>query len=99
MKGKFIYEYDFGDSWLHDVVVEKVLPPDPAFKHPACLAGANACPPDDCGGMGGYYNMLEALGNPKHPEHADLEEWIGGEWDAERFDLDEISGKLGRLKA
>jgi hypothetical protein len=98
-KSKFIYEYDFGDSWEHEVTVEKVLPPDPAFKHPTCLAGANACPPDDCGGMGGYYNLLEALGNPKHPEHADLKEWVGGQWDAQRFHLDEINGRLKRLKA
>ena len=98
-KKKFIYEYDFGDGWQHEVVVEKVLPPDPAFKHTTCLAGANACPPDDCGGIPGYYNLLEALADPKHPEHADLKEWIGGEWDAARFDLDAANAMLKRLKA
>ena len=98
-KKKFIYEYDFGDSWEHEVAVEKVLPPDAGFKHPVCLAGANACPPDDCGGMPGYCNLLETLANPKHPDHAHLKEWIGGEWDAERFDLNEANGGLKRLKA
>src|SRR3954469_3483816 len=53
---KLIYEYDFGDSWYHEVLVEKVLPPDPSFKHPLCLAGENACPPEDCGGIWGYYH-------------------------------------------
>ena len=97
-KKKFIYEYDFGDSWEHEVTVEKVLPPDAGFKHPVCLGGANACPPDDCGGMGGYYNLLEALADSKHPEHADLKEWIGGEWHPARFDRDEANNGLKRLK-
>lgn len=52
-KKKFIYEYDFGDGWQHEIIVEKVLPADADFKHPVCLAGANACPPDDCGGIHG----------------------------------------------
>ncbi len=98
-KKKFIYEYDFGDGWEHELVVEKVLPPDPAFKHPTCLAGANACPPDDCGGIGGYYDLLETLADPKHPDHAHLKEWIGGEWDAAQFDLDAANDMLKRLKA
>jgi hypothetical protein len=98
-KKKFDYEYDFGDGWQHEVIVEKVLPSDAAFRHPTCLAGANACPPDDCGGMGGYYNLLEALAKPKHPEHDDLKEWIGGEWDAALFDLKAANDRLKRLKA
>lgn len=98
-KKKFIYEYDFGDGWNHEVKVEKVLPSDAGFKHPVCLAGENACPPEDCGGMGGYYNLLEALADPKHPDHLDLKDWIGREWDAARFDLNGINAILKRLKA
>jgi hypothetical protein len=98
-KKKFMYEYDFGDSWTHEVTVEKVLPPDPAFKHPKCLAGANACPPDDCGGIPGYYNLLEILADPKHPDHTHFNEWIGGEWDAKRFDLAGANEDLKRLRA
>lgn len=97
-KKKFTYEYDFGDGWNHQIKVEKVLPLDAEFKHPVCLAGENACPPEDCGGMGGYYNLLEALADRKHPEHADLKNWIGGEWDPVRFDLDEVNAILKRLK-
>jgi hypothetical protein len=96
-KRKFIYEYDFGDGWAHEVTVEKVLPPDADFKRPVCLAGAKACPPDDCGGMGGYDHLLEILGNPKHPEHAEMLDWVGGEWDAERFDLDQTNRRLKGL--
>jgi hypothetical protein len=98
VKGKFIYEYDFGDGWLHDVLVEKVLTPDLAFKHPVCLAGANACPPEDCGGIYGFYNLLEIIADPKHPEHAEMKEWIGRELDAGEFSREEVNAVLKRLK-
>ena len=98
-KKKFIYEYDFGDGWQHEIVVEKVLPPDAGFKKVICLAGANACPPDDCGGIPGYYNMLEIIADPKHPDHEQMKEWLGGEWDLARFDLDEANAALKRFKA
>jgi len=97
-KAKFIYEYDFGDGWEHEVTLEKSLPPGAGFKHPVCLAGANACPPEDCGGIGGYYNLLEVLAHPRHPDHADMKDWIGGEWDPARFDLDEANAGLKRIK-
>jgi len=98
-KRKLIYEYDFGDGWQHEVVAEKILPPDPAFKHPVCLAGANACPPEDCGGIGGYYNLLEILADPKHPEHEDMKEWLAGELDVAEFNLEGVNAVLKRLKA
>ena len=98
-KKKFIYEYDFGDGWQHEVLVEELLPADAAFKHPVCLAGENACPPEDCGGMGGYYDLLEILADPKHPEHEEMKEWIGGDWDAQRFNLNAVNATLKRLKA
>jgi hypothetical protein len=98
-KKKFIYEYDFGDGWQHDVLVEKVLPSDAGFKHPVCLGGANACPPEDCGGIWGYYNLLETLADPKHAEHEEMKNWLGGEWHAKRFELEETNEILKRMKA
>jgi hypothetical protein len=98
-KKKFIYEYDFGDSWEHEVLVEQVLPPDPDFKHPVCLAGANACPPEDCGGFPGYYDLLAALADPKHEQHEEMKEWVGGAWDATRFSLEDANAGLKRIKA
>lgn len=97
-KRKLIYEYDFGDGWEHQIVVEKILPPDATFKHPRCLAGENACPPDDCGGIPGYYRLLEVLADPKDEEHESMKEWIGGPWDPTRFNIEEVNAMLGRLK-
>ena len=97
-KKKFIYEYDFGDGWQHVAVVEKVLPPDAGFNHPVCLGGANACPPEDCGGLWGYYNLLETLADSKHPDHEEMKDWLGGEWDAARFELEETNEILKRMK-
>ena len=98
-KQKFVYEYDFGDSWEHEVLVEQVLPPDPAFKHPACLAGGNACPPEDCGGIYGYYELLAALAEPKHEQHQQMKQWVGGQWDATRFSPEDANAGLKRIKA
>jgi hypothetical protein len=60
-KAKFLYEYDFGDSWDHDLLIEKVLPCDAGKYYPACLTGKRACPPEDCGGIWGYASFLEAI--------------------------------------
>jgi hypothetical protein len=98
-KKKFIYEYDFGDSWEHEVLVEEVLPPDPDFKHPVCLDGANACPPEDCGGSPGYAEFVDAIADPKHEQHEEMKEWVGGAWDATRFSLEHTNADLKRIKA
>jgi hypothetical protein len=98
-KRSFVYEYDFGDSWEHKVVLEKILPSDASFKHPVCLAGANACPPEDCGGIGGYYHLLEILVDPNHEEHEEMKEWLGYALDATHFDLEAANAAVGRLKA
>jgi hypothetical protein len=94
----FRYEYDFGDSWLHNLVVEKVLEPEPGQHYPVCVKGKRACPPEDVGGVWGYEGFLEAIGDPDHPEHEDYLEWIGGEFDAEEFDLDAVNSALRALR-
>ncbi len=97
-KFKFVYEYDFGDSWEHTIVVEKILPPEPGVHYPVCLKGKGACPPEDCGGIYGYYGLLEALQSPDHPEHEEMLEWMGGEFDPEAFDLDGINQALRSMR-
>jgi len=76
----------------------KVLAPDPAFQHPVCLAGKNACPPEDCGGIGGYYDLLKILADPKRPEHDEVKAWLGADWDAAHFDVGEVNAALKLLK-
>lgn len=96
-KSKFVYEYDFGDSWEHIVLVEKVLPPDPEQTYPVCIKGRLATPPEDVGGMWGYYEFVEAINNPEHPEHASYVEWWGGTFDPQAFDLEAINARLRSL--
>ena len=88
------YLYDFGDGWEHDVVLEEILPPDPGRKTPVCLAGARACPPEDCGSTPGYENLVEAMKNPKHPDREDLLNWLGTPYDPEQFDLALVNSDL-----
>ena len=93
-KFKFIYEYDFGDSWEHELLVEKILPPEKGAHYPRCIKAKRACPPEDVGGMWGYDDFLEAIQDPDHPDHEDMLEWVGGEFDPEAVDLDEINETL-----
>jgi hypothetical protein len=99
VKSSFVYEYDFGDSWEHRIIVEKILDPDPlAVRLAQCLDGARACPPDDCGGVFGYANLLEVIMDPKHEEYEDMMEWLGGKFDPETFDRDRTNRCLRKLK-
>jgi hypothetical protein len=95
---KFRYEYDFGDGWDHELLIEKILPPEAGKRYPVCLAGKRACPPEDCGGIWGYVGFLEAIHDPQHPEHEEMLEWVGGEFDPDAFDLDEVNTALQSLK-
>ncbi|MBI5934386.1 MAG: plasmid pRiA4b ORF-3 family protein [Chloroflexi bacterium] len=65
---KFRYEYDFGDSWIHELIVEKILPVEKGVQYPVCIKGKRACPPEDIGSVWGYNDFLEAIANPNHPE-------------------------------
>jgi hypothetical protein len=88
---KFRYEYDFGDSWLHNLVVEKILPAEKGMHYPVCVTGKRGCPPEDVGGVWGYEDFLKVISSPKNPEHEEMMEWVGGNFDSERFDLDAVN--------
>lgn len=92
---KFSYTYDFGDDWQIDIAVERRAEAS-AVKIPVCLDGARAGWPDDCGGPPGYAHLCEAMADPKHPDHAEMSDWIGDEWNAEEFDIKEINRGLKR---
>ncbi len=92
---KIIYDYDFGDSWEHDIRLEKILHPDTPLKYPVCIKGKRACPPEDCGGIWGYENMLEILKDKQHEEYKDIVEWLGDDdYDPEYFDIEEVNELL-----
>lgn len=90
----FQYLYDFGDSWWHTVKVEQIVKLESPLDFARCIAGENACPPQDVGGASGYEEFLEALADPSHPEHAVLTEWIGGQFDPRAFSIDEVNERL-----
>ena len=72
------YSYDFGDSWDHNVILEEILTKDPDLKYPRCIAGERACPPEDCGGVPGYYELLTALKSPRSKKGQLSIEWLKG---------------------
>lgn len=84
---RFFYDYDFGDGWVHEVVVEDRWSGGRGLKQAVCLAGERACPPEDVGGVPGYAEFLRVLADPDDREHAQMLRWVGGEFDADRFDL------------
>jgi len=93
---RLIYVYDFGDGWKHDVVLERVFAAELSCEYPRVIDGERACPPEDCGGVFGYVRLLDVLANRRHPQHGDLVDWVGGSFDPEAFDADELNRALRR---
>lgn len=97
-KQKFNYTYDFGDCWEHLLVVEKILPRTASVSYPVCLEGERNCPPEDCGSVPGYYNLMAVRKNKKHPEYESLiKEWLGEDYDPEYFNPQEVNTELRRM--
>ncbi len=94
----FRYDYDFGDDWKHIVEIEKTLQPEDGIRYPRCVKGERACPPEDCGGPFGYPYLLDKIQDPEHEEHDETLEWVGGEFDPEKFDLEEVNQELRHLR-
>lgn len=90
-KQKLHYIYDFGDDWMHLITLEKII--DERILQARCLDGKGACPPEDCGGIPGYYMLVEAVNDPENPDYEDMREWLGMEeeeaWDVNEFSLQE----------
>jgi len=87
-KQTFTYMYDFGDNWEHHIVLEKIT--DEAIINALCTDGKSACPPEDCGGVPGYYHLIDILNEPKHPDHKQMKSWLGmtkdDYWNVNSFD-------------
>ncbi|MBS1252199.1 MAG: hypothetical protein MAG451_01237 [Anaerolineales bacterium] len=90
----FSYTYDFGDNWEHEILVEKVFQADPEVRYPVCIAGERACPPEDCGGVWGYADLIEIIQDPEHEEHQEMAEWVGDDFNPEAFDLEGVNETL-----
>lgn len=97
-KDILIYEYDFGDGWEHQITLEKVLPKTGETQLPVCLQGKMNCPPEDCGGVWGYAEMLEILKQPQHEEYESYIEWLGDKFDPEYFDKDAVNQVLQGMR-
>ena len=92
-----VYEYDFGDSWEHELLVEKTEVPAVLSGVALCSTGKRACPPEDCGGVWGYANLLSGLADPTHEEHDELLEWAGEDFDPEAFEPEVVNAYLKQL--
>lgn len=97
------YTYDFGDAWEHDILVEAVYAAEPGTAYPHCLSGRRACPPEDCGGMWGYEELVEILADPAHDEHDERLDWLGldsaEQFDPTAFDLAAVNAALAAASA
>lgn len=89
-----VYEYDFGDGWKHDLELETIVEKKPSQQYPFCLEGELNCPPEDCGGIPGFYEMMKVLKNKRHPEHKETKEWLGDLYDPKSFDLKAVNENL-----
>lgn len=92
---RFLYEYDFGDGWKHEVLFEGCLKAEKGGRYPLCVEGERNCPPEDVGGVWGYVEYLEAIADPKHEQHEDFIEWRGP-FDAEEFDSEKRTKAMRR---
>ncbi len=100
--GRVLYNYDFGDDWMHEVRLEKEVPLEKGASLPQCLEGKRACPPEDCGGIYGYGDIVRMLKDPKfEPENGpreELLEWLGDEFDPEAFDVEAVNAQFRPTK-
>ncbi|MDP9203693.1 MAG: plasmid pRiA4b ORF-3 family protein [Gemmatimonadota bacterium] len=86
-----LYLYDFGDDWRHALIYEGIMNAEPRVTYPRCVGGANARPPEDCGGAGGFEEFKKAVSDLNHPEHDEYLEWLGGQFDPDAFDPGAVS--------
>ena len=93
---RLLYMYDFGDSWEHKIKLEKIITEKIDGQLPRCTKGKNACPPEDVGGLWGYYSMLEVLQDPDDPEREEYLEWLGDKFDPGYINLEEINELMAR---
>jgi hypothetical protein len=99
-KARLTWTYDFGDGWEHDIVVEDIMGAAPILSYPICIGGKRACPPEDCGGPGGYQEILKILGDPTDPKYSEVMQWLPTDFHPSRFNIvgamDELYDAFGK---
>lgn len=98
-KSEILYVYDFGDYWQHVIRLETIFPSEPGIRYPRIVDGARSCPPEDCGGSGGYADLLEILLDPTHEEFEHMREWAGPRFNEEMFSLEAYNEELQRRRS
>lgn len=93
----FKYVYDYGDNWVHQIKVVGKSSVPASLKLPACIGGENACPPEDCGGTFAFENLKDALADKKHPDHEEIVNWIGDDYNYQEFSLEEVNSYMQEL--
>lgn len=93
-KQGILYEYDFGDGWEHEILLEKIIEDDEKNQIPRCIDGKRNCPPDDCGGIWGYEDLLKTISDKNNKEYEEIMTWLGGKFDPEYFNMTEINKSL-----
>lgn len=94
---RFAYVYDMGDSWEHVIKIQKTVPADSGVPCPRLIDAAGRCPPEDVGGIPGFYAFLEAIGDSSHPDHEDQRDWYGGIFDVTDIDRKRIDQRLAAI--
>ncbi|MES2890458.1 MAG: plasmid pRiA4b ORF-3 family protein [Bacteroidota bacterium] len=98
-KETFLYNYDFGDCWMHEISIEKVLKKEAKVVYPMCIDGNYNCPPEDCGGILGFYHILNIIQDKTHPEYKETRQWVGKKYDPATFDKNKVNRKLRQLRS
>lgn len=93
----FKYTYDFGDDWGHTIKIEKMTEAETGAEYPRLLAAERRCPPEDCGGPPGYFELIEAISNPSHERHEEVLDWCGGAFDPNAADEAQIRREFSKL--
>lgn len=95
LRERFLYEYDFGDLWQHELRLEKIMEPGPGKRYPSCTDGKRACPPEDCGGPWAYQELLHLAWSPfMDHERRQAREMLGRDFDPEAFDRRRVNALL-----
>ena len=98
MKINICADFIFGLEGETKEDMEKTIQYDAPTKYAQCIAGKRNCPPEDCGGPYGYHELLAILNDPRHKDHAEMQEWVGGYFDSEYFDIEEVNTALRKLR-